>query len=90
MALKGRPLVVPRVMVMCEEAKAALRYAIIGIFCLGPLFGVMAMVKGSAARKSMAQDPLLVGSGMATTGVVIGTIDVLFWIYGIATKAGAG
>jgi hypothetical protein len=87
MALKGRPLVVPRVMVLCDEAKTALTMAIVGVFCFGPIFGVIAIFKGLNARDLIAKNPLLVGSGMATTAVTVGAIDVIAWLFGIFGNA---
>ena len=39
------------------EAKEALKFAIIGIFCLGFVLGPMAIVKGTSAKKTIAMDP---------------------------------
>lgn len=86
MALKGRPLVVPRVMSICDEARTALMLAILGVFCCGPIFGSMAVAKGSAAKKIIQADDRLVGSGMATTAITIGVIDVVIWLISLVQR----
>jgi hypothetical protein len=45
------------------EAKEALKYAIIGIFCFGFILGPLAIVKGTSQRKSIAMDPRYEGEG---------------------------
>ena len=71
------------------EAKEALKYAIIGIFCFGFVLGPMAIVKGTNAKKAIAQDPRYEGEGMATAAQIIGGIvsllSVLYFI-GLFTR----
>lgn len=67
----------------CTEARDALIYGILGLFCCGPIFGTLAIVKANQARRIMASDPSLSGSGMATFGLVLGIIDIVavcFWV----------
>jgi hypothetical protein len=54
------------------EAKEALKYAIIGIFCFGFILGPLAIVKGTSAKKAIAEDPRYEGEGMATAAQIIG------------------
>ena len=70
------------------EAKEALKYAIIGIFCFGFVLGPMAIVKGTSAKKAIAMDPRYDGEGMATAAQIIGGIVCLLsllYIVGLIT-----
>lgn len=67
------------------EANEALRYAIIGIFCLGFVLGPMAIMKGTSAKKRIAADPSWGGEGTATAAQIIGGIEVgLYVLYILA------
>jgi hypothetical protein len=60
-------------------AAAALTFGIIGLFICGVIFGPLAISKANSAKRMMAQDPTLTGGGMATAGLVLGIIDLVFW-----------
>jgi hypothetical protein len=62
------------------EAKEALKYAIIGIFCFGIILGPMAIAKGASAKKQIAMDPRYEGEGMATAAQIIGGIVCLIYV----------
>lgn len=61
------------------EAKDALKYAIIGILCFGFILGPLAIVKGTSAKKAIAEDPRYEGEGIATAAQIIGGIVCLLW-----------
>ena len=63
----------------CPEANEALKYAIIGIFCFGIILGPIAISKALKARKMIAMNPRLAGSGKATAAIVIGSIALVLW-----------
>lgn len=65
-----------------EEASSSLTYAIIGLFCLGFIFGPMAIAKGMKALNIIEKDPGYQGKGKAIAGLTIGIIETLF--YGLA------
>lgn len=65
------------------EAKEALKYAIIGIFCFGFILGPMAIVKGTSAKKAIAMDPRYDGEGMATAAQIVGGLVCLLYIVNI-------
>ncbi len=65
----------------CEEAGQALRYAILGLLC-GILFPI-ALVKGLNAKKIIAQNPGLEGSGKATAAIIIGAFGTILIILSI-------
>lgn len=71
------------------EAKEALKYAIIGILCVGFILGPLAIVKGTSAKKAIAQDPRYEGEGMATAAQIIGGIVCflsLLYFIGLFTR----
>jgi hypothetical protein len=85
MALSGAP-VIEEATETCKEAKEALTYAIIGIFCLGIILEPFALVKASKAKKMMAANPQLTGSGMATAAQIIAAIALTLWVIGIIAR----
>lgn len=75
-----------------QEANEALKYALIGFLCLGPILEPIAIIKALRAKKEIAANPNLTGSGKATAALVIGIIlSSLYALYfaiiiiGIAT-----
>jgi hypothetical protein len=73
------------------EAKEALRYAIIGLFCFGFILGPLAIAKGASAKRTIAADPRYEGEGIATAAQIIGGIELgLFVLYIIGAIASAG
>jgi hypothetical protein len=73
----------------CPEAGEALKYAIIGIFCFGFILGPMAISKALKAKKMIAEDPSLSGGGKATAALVIGILDVVFFVLFVIGKVNA-
>jgi len=72
---------------VCEEAGQALKYALIGIIVLGIILGPIAISKALKAKRMIAQNPRLEGSGKATAAVIIGILDIIFSILFIASRA---
>ena len=70
----------------CTEAGEALKYAIVGIFCFGFILGPVAIFKALKARRMIAEDPHLDGSGKATAALIIGSLVILLWILGILAR----
>ena len=85
MALSGTP-VVEEATETCKEAKEALIYAIVGIFCLGIILEPIALIKASKAKKMMAANPQLTGSGMVTAARIIAAIALTLWVIGIIAR----
>jgi len=79
MNVKGPP-VVEEALIPCEEAGSALKYALWGIFCFGFILGPIAISKARKAQKLIEVDPQLAGSGKAMAALIIGTIDLIFWV----------
>ena len=65
-----------------EDARAALRLAIIGYLCCG-LIAIYGGIKGLNARSAMAASGNFDGHGMAIAAMVIGFSNVFFFILGL-------
>ena len=63
------------VKVTAPEAKEALIWAIIGLLCC-QLLGIVAIVKGTSAKQTIAMDPRYEGEGLATAAQIIGGIQL--------------
>lgn len=71
------------------EAKEALKYAIIGLFCFGIILGPLAIARGASAKRTIAADPRYEGEGIATAAQIIGGIEIgLFVLYILSAIAG--
>lgn len=68
---------------VCTEASEALKYALVGIVCLGFILQPIALVKAIKAKKEIAQNPRLEGSGKATAAMVIAIIWLCLFGLGI-------
>jgi hypothetical protein len=91
MAIKGQPILEDEPTVPCLEANEALKYAIVSIFCFGIILAPVALSKASKARKLIAADPKLQGSGKVTAAMIISGIVLCLWLLGIfARVAGNG
>ncbi len=63
---------------VCKEAKDALTYAIVGLFCFGIILGPVAISKAVKAKKLIQENPRLEGAGKATAAIIIGILATLF------------
>jgi len=87
MALQGATApMIEAATIPCKEADEALKYAIIGIFCFGIILEPIALVKASKAKKMMAMNPRLTGSGKVTAAYVIAICALLLWVLGILAR----
>lgn len=59
-------------------ASASLVMAIFGLFCGRLVFGILAIVFASVAHGGMRRCGNFEGKGMATAGLIIGIVDVVF------------
>ncbi len=85
MAVSHAP-VIEEAMIPCPEAGEALKYAIIGIFGFGVILVPMAIAKALKARKMIAMNPRLSGSGQATAALIIGVIVLILWVIGMMAR----
>jgi len=83
MALKGQPVVVEEATIPCKEANEALTYSIIGIFCFGIILEPIALSKASKARKMIAMNPQLQGSGKVLAATIIASVALVLWVIGM-------
>jgi hypothetical protein len=58
----------------------------IGLFCFGIVLGPVAISKALKAKKMIAMNPRIAGSGKATAGLILGILALVFWVIGIATR----
>ncbi len=70
----------------CALAKQALMYAVIGLFCFGIVLGPMAVSKARSAKMILAGNPGMRGEGMATAALIIGIVDIAFWVVGLCAR----
>jgi len=88
----GNPMYPPDMLsqkaaVAASDAKTALIFSILGIFCFGFIFGFLAYRKANEAIETIdiyqvAQDK----RGMATVAKILGIIDISFWILGLVLR----
>ena len=86
MALSGQTPVFEQVTEDCAEAGEALKYAIIGVFCFGIILEPIAIAKALGAKKLMAANPNLTGSGKANAALAIGIIGLVLWVIGMFAR----
>ncbi len=86
MALKGPPVIAEAATIPCKEAKEALTYAILSLFCFGIILGPVAIVKAAKAKKQIAQNPQMTGSGKATAATIIGIVALVLWLLGMISR----
>lgn len=89
MALGGQTPVFEAVTELSEDAKEALKYAIIGLFCFGIILEPIAISKALKAKKMIAANPNLTGSGRATAALIIASVGLLLWVAGIIVRINA-
>jgi hypothetical protein len=64
-------------------------YAIVGLFCFGIILEPIAIIKGFKAKKQIAMNPNLSGSGKATAALVIAFIGLGLWVLGLIARFAA-
>jgi len=85
LAIQGRPLP-QQATIPCAEADEALKYALIGIICFGIILEPMAIVKANKAKKMIALNPQLTGSGKAQAAMIIAIVALALWVLGIVAR----
>lgn len=88
MALGGQPPV-EQAPVENATASEALKYALIGLICLGIVLGPMAISRAIRAKREIAEDPTQTGGGKATAALTLGIIDLVLWIVGLVVRVAA-
>lgn len=72
-----------------KDAQTAMICSIIGLVCFGIILGPIGLIKGLGAKKKMAATGNFEGQGMATAAIIIGIIDIVFFIGFLAIRLGA-
>jgi hypothetical protein len=85
MAVQGAPMV-ESATIPCKEANEALTYAIVGLFCFGIILEPIAIMKANKAKKMMALNPRLAGSGKVTAAYAIAICGLVLWIIGLVVR----
>jgi hypothetical protein len=86
LAIEGRTIVLEDATLPCKDANEALTYAIVSLFCLGFIFGPVAVAKAFKARKEIEADPRLTGWGKANAAIFIGIIAFTVWVFSMLGK----
>ena len=75
-----RPAEATQAQATAPGAVASVVCGVIGFFVFGIILGCVAIGKANAAKKLIAEHPgQYTGGGMATTGLVLGVIDLVGW-----------
>jgi hypothetical protein len=70
-----------------SEAKNALIFAILGIFCFGFIFGFLAYRKANEALETIdIYQVAYEKRGLATAAKIIGIIDIVLWALGLVLR----
>src|SRR5205814_9903131 len=80
--LRPAPSKVDRMLTPVDRPVSAIAAGYLGLFALLPFFGVLAIIMGIYALRTLKKDPELAGRGRAWFGIVMGIITTLF--YGLA------
>lgn len=59
-----------------REARRALALALLGVVCLGFVFGPLALVRGQRARFALLDDPHAADAGVARAAIAIGKVGL--------------
>ena len=86
MAVQGQPPPLEQATMPCKEAGQALTFAIVGLFCVGIILEPIAISKAIKAKKIMALNPNLTGSGKATAAMVIAIVGLVLWVVGLIAR----
>lgn len=90
--VSGNPLFSPETLTakaaeIASDAKNALIMSIIGLFCFGFIFGILAFRKANAALENIsiygvAQEK----RGLATAAKIIGILDIVLWVLALVAR----
>ena len=70
-----------------SDAKNALILSIVGLFCFGFIFGILAYRKANEALETIAiYDVAQTKKGLATAAKVLGIIDIIFWVLALLAR----
>jgi hypothetical protein len=64
--------------------------SLVGLLFCGPILGPMAISRAKQAMDHIRRDPRYDGKGLAVATMVIGVMDIVFWIYVLGSRVGGG
>jgi hypothetical protein len=67
----------PRILAQVSQARTSMICGIIGIFCIGFILGLIAIIMASQAMSSMRKTGSEEGRGMAVAGMVLGILGLI-------------
>ncbi len=76
----------PVAMTRCKTAKDALTYSLVGIILFGIILEPIAFFKALKAKREIAADPSLSGSGQATAALIISSVFAVIWVLAIVAN----
>jgi Na+/H+ antiporter NhaA len=79
--IQGQEFVPDEATIPCKESTEALTLAIVGLFCLGFIFGLIAISKAVQAKKLIAADTRLTGWGKANAAIFIGVMGFCYSVF---------
>ena len=86
MAVQGGPPAIEAATMPCPEASEALKYSLIGLVCFGIILEPIAIARALKAKRMIAANPRLTGSGKANAALVIGAIGLALWVLGLFSR----
>jgi hypothetical protein len=70
----------------CPEAREAMKYALVGIFCIGIVLEPVAISKALKARSLIDGDPSLGGKGVANAALFVAVCSFAFALLGLVAR----
>ncbi len=71
-----------------KDAQNAMICSLVGLVCLGIILGTIGLIQGLNAKKKMAASGNFDGQGMATAAIVVGIVDICFFVLFIGVRFG--
>lgn len=90
--VSGNPMYSPEVLAakaasVASDAKNALIMSIVGLFCFGFIFGILAFRKANEALETIAiYEVAQEKKGIATAAKILGIIDIVFWVLALIAR----
>jgi len=85
LALQGQP-VLEQATYENPTAAEALKYALIGLVCVGIILEPMAIAKALKAKKEIAADPAQTGEGKANAALTIAIVGLGLWVLVVVAR----
>lgn len=69
--------------IVCKDARDALLCSVFGLFCCGAILPLVGIYLALRARRRIATNPDLSGSGQATAALIVGVVGFAIWIVSV-------